>query len=876
MLPYRLKNYFCLLLIISSTCYTAQSQDRKPRNEKLSSESLRAGAFIDVNTGNYPQSSLSAQQLIEQVLLSGNTGCGNISVSNVIVGPNATISNPDRAWGYFNKGTTAFPFDDGIVLSSGFARKAGNSVEQSTLSDGNGGGSDPDLVSALGLSGTFTNASFLQFDFVPSSTQVKFNYLLASEEYDGYQCSYADGFALLLKKVTDPNYTNIALLPNGNQVSVTNIRAATAVGGGALSCGPMNPTFFAGYNNSPVTQTNFIGRTIPLQAIADVTPGVTYRIKMVIADYGPFGADTSWDSAVFIQGGSFNIGVQVLGPNGVTLPPSINMCDNTPQSLTASLQVAGATYQWYNGTALIPGATGATYIATQPGVYTVQVSIPGNQCPGSDSVTIVGGTSPTVQNVTLTACYAPGNAIFNLTNAQASVTSTPAATFSYYVNQADAAAGNSNTITTPTAFSSAGNQIIYVVVKSGFCSKIAQIQLVKAPIMTATVAPPSPLTCAAPQTVLNAQNSVYPAGSTFLWTASAGGNIVSGANTLSPTVNSAGTYTLTIVKTYQPGNITCSVTAAVNVTSDLVRPNTTVAAPKLTICNGDSVILTASGGATYLWQNFAGTGTTQTVSPTVTTTYTVTALGVNGCADDTPATITINVISAITSTLSGGQICPGDEIVLDAGTGPNYTYLWSTGDTTQTIVADTPGTYTVTINNGVCTKSFSTDVIQAAVPMVTNVVFENNTITLTASNLSNGVLEYSVDGGVTWQSSNVFTNVMSNANIVIKVKVKNTSCIGTLEYFTFSMANVITPNGDGINDEIDVSGVSRYNNFGGNIFDRYGKIIQKLDKKKTYWDGRFQGKTLPTATYWYQLNWEDPANKSTVIKTGWIMLKNKE
>ena len=44
-------------------------------------------------------------------------------------------------------------------------------------------------------------------------------------------------------------------------------------------------------------------------------------------------------------------------------------------------------------------------------------------------------------------------------------------------------------------------------------------------------------------------------------------------------------------------------------------------------------------------------------------------------------------------------LCPGEEIILDAGAGPGFTYLWSTTATTQTIVATQPGTYTVTVTN---------------------------------------------------------------------------------------------------------------------------------------------------------------------------------
>lgn len=139
---------------------------------------------------------------------------------------------------------------------------------------------------------------------------------------------------------------------------------------------------------------------------------------------------------------------------------------------------------------------------------------------------------------------------------------------------------------------------MYVRVRTGFCSKVAQLQLVKAPQMTATIAPPTALTCTNSQITLNASTSVYPTGSTFNWT-TVGGNIVSGGNTLNPVVNVAGTYTLTISNTYQPGNVICNATATVTVTGDSAPPTTGLTATKILICNGESVTLTASGGATY-------------------------------------------------------------------------------------------------------------------------------------------------------------------------------------------------------------------------------------------------------------------------------------
>lgn len=878
MLHYRLKNYYLFLvfLFISGSSW-AQNTSRTNGKVKLSAASMKAGAFIDVNAASYPESSYSIQQLVQQVLINGQSGCGAPNVTNVTVTPNHAVTNNDRFWGYFNKGTTAFPFANGIVLTTGYARQAGNSAITDNLAGTISSTGDADLAAATNTNiANQRDAVALEFDFVPNSNQVKFNYLFASEEYTGtFPCSYSDAFALLIRPVTGGAYTNVAVLPGtAGPVSVTNIRPANQFNGMAFptNCPATNATYFGGYNTTSI-ETNYNGRVIPLTATADVTPGVAYHFKMVLADYN----DQTLDSAVFLEGGSFDIGISIVGAGGVVLPSTVNMCDNTPQVLTALLTVSpGMTFQWYKDGVAINGATSVTYLATSPGVYEVKVMVPGNQCPASAVITIVGGTSPTVQNATLTACYTTGNATFNLTQAESYLTTTTGTTFKYYLNQADAVAGNNLNITAPTTFSSAGGQTIYVNVAKGFCSKVAQLQLVKAPQMTATIAAPQIITCSTQQITLDAAASVYPAGSTFNWVASGGGNIVSGATTANPVVDKAGTYTLTITKVYQPG-ATCTATANVTVTENKVKPTVTLTSNDYKICQGETVILTASGAVTYAWSGgVSGTGDTKTVSPTTTTSYTVVGTGANGC-QAAPLTITVEVVPAITSNVRGGFICTGDVITLDAGAGPNYTYLWNTGDTSQTISVGTPGAYTVTIDNGVCTKAFTVQVIQAVIPQIINVDYnESGTLALTASNPSNGALEYSIDNGTTWQNSSTFSNVPRNIVVSIRVRVKNTSCVGFLEYFTFIMQNVITPNGDNINDIIDFRGILKNKDFKASVFDRYGKEVYRASSLQPYWDGLFQGKRLPTSSYWYQIVFEDPASKKPTLKTGWILLKNFE
>ncbi|WP_312076582.1 choice-of-anchor L domain-containing protein [Chryseobacterium sp.] len=1191
--------FLALLLFVSAN--TLFSQDRvKKVSQKPSAQTMKAGAFIDINTPNHPESSFSISQLITNVLISGNSNCTTPNVSNVVVSPNLAASDDTRSWGYFNRGTTNFPFAKGIVLTTGNARKAGNVFQSGQLGDGTLVQGDADLAVALNLPpNELKDASFIEFDFIPTANQVSFRYLFASEEYQGnFPCNIADGFALLLKPVGGSTYTNLAVLPGGaGPVSITNIRPSMQSDGVTpLSCGAINATYFGGYNTANI-ETNFSGRTVPLTATANVVAGQAYHFKMVIADY----QDWNYDSGVFLEAGSFDIGVQIQGPNGVQLPASINVCDNAPQTFTASVQSPNATYQWYLNNVAIPGATNATYTAVQPGVYKVVVTFAGNSCPGTATITIVGGTTPTTQNATLTACNSSGNAIFNLTNAQSAISTTSGATFSFYLNQADANAGNANTIQNPTNFSSAGNQTIYVLVKNGFCSKVAQLQLVKAPEITPTIAQPQVITCTNSQITLNASNSVYPTGSTFAWTTT-GGNIVSGANTLNPVVSAAGTYTLTISNTFQPGNVSCSGTANVTVTGDSAPPATTVTASKIQICSGESVILTASGGVSYNWASLNGTGNTQTVSPTTTTTYSVTAVGANGCASATPATITIEVSQPITvqnatllkcysangivydlteaqsqitnaagatftyyvnqadanagntnniqtptsftsagnqtiyvlvkngacsyvvtlqlnttaatalsiatpavitcttpqvtlnasastvptgstivwSTAGGGnivsggtslnpvvnaagtytltvtnvtqpgnltctfsanvtvtsntvaptttvtatvpQICPGESVtltasggatynwtglsgtgntqtvsptvttsytvtavgangcvstqpatitiivgpptpviaaskskicagesvtltasggvtynwgtlpgngntqvvsptttttyqvialggngcttnipatvtievvpaivstlqnvyvcagdtgILDAGAGPNYSYIWSNGATTQTISTNVPGTYSVTISNGTCSKVFTAQLLNPELPQFTNITYADHMLTITATNPNNSVLEYSIDNGVTWQTSNIFYNVSDNLNYNVRVRNKDADCSNFIEYYTFVVINAITPNRDGINEGVDFSGIANYKNFAASIFDRYGSEIFRASKSELIWDGTLRGMNIPTGTYWYKVQWENPVSKKLELRNGWILLKNR-
>ncbi|MCK0126992.1 hypothetical protein MWU76_21570, partial [Gelidibacter sp. F2691] len=171
-------------------------------------------------------------------------------------------------------------------------------------------------------------------------------------------------------------------------------------------------------------------------------------------------------------------------------------------------------------------------------------------------------------------------------------------------------------------------------------------------------------------------------GASYLWS--------TGATTASIEVSPEETTTYTVTAYDESGNN--SDTDDVQVT---VNPKPTVDAGKeVTITSGESITLKATGADTYNWSN----GTTDasiTITPSITTTYTVTGTS-NGC--EATDTVTVTVVDAAGITANAGTdetICQDSTITLTATGGS--TYLWSTGATTASIEVSPEETTTYTV-----------------------------------------------------------------------------------------------------------------------------------------------------------------------------------
>jgi gliding motility-associated-like protein len=245
----------------------------------------------------------------------------------------------------------------------------------------------------------------------------------------------------------------------------------------------------------------------------------------------------------------------------------------------------------------------------------------------------------------------------------------------------------------------------------------------------------------------------------------------------------------------------------------------------------------------------------------------------NGCYG--VAKVNLVVLPPVYSTvLQDKIICIEDKTTLDAGPG-FASYEWSTGATTQVITDVGVGTYWVKLKTGECISTQTVKVYPSEQPVISNVDIANNTVTVTAIG-GTPPYQYSMDN-INWQTSNVFNNVPRGDGIVYVKDAYDCEPIN-VTIVVPNLVNVITPNGDGVNDVIDYSALAGKQNLIFNIYDRYGTKIFQADKHNGYkWDGTTGGKKVPTGTYWYSVTWNENDKKSTPFKySGWVMVKNRE
>ncbi|PIF47715.1 gliding motility-associated-like protein [Chryseobacterium sp. 52] len=216
-------------------------------------------------------------------------------------------------------------------------------------------------------------------------------------------------------------------------------------------------------------------------------------------------------------------------------------------------------------------------------------------------------------------------------------------------------------------------------------------------------------------------------------------------------------------------------------------------------------------------------------------------------------------------------VCSDEKVILDAGPGFS-SYLWSNGATTQSITVGV-GNYYVDLGFNGCVYRQSVSVTTAQAPSINRIDTSGSTATIYVTG-GTAPYQYSLDG-INYQTSNVFTGLSRGIH---KVYVLGSDgCLPvTKEFLILNLVNAITPNGDGINDVLNYSDLRIKQNVSIEVADRYGASVYKSSDKNYIWDGRVNGRNLPTGTYWYVITWTEPDTKLPVSYSGWLLIKNRD
>jgi hypothetical protein len=222
-------------------------------------------------------------------------------------------------------------------------------------------------------------------------------------------------------------------------------------------------------------------------------------------------------------------------------------------------------------------------------------------------------------------------------------------------------------------------------------------------------------------------------------------------------VSASGTYGVTITD----GN-GCTSYCEIEITVNPLPTCHISASPGSEVCAGNNVTLTEDGGDAVSWL-WTTAETTSSIVVSASGTYGVTITDGNGCTSYCEIEITVNPLPTCHISASpGSEVCAGNNVILTENGGDAVSWLWTTAETTSSIVVSASGTYGVTITDGNgCTSYCEIEITVYAQPVATassnSPVSQGATIELYGG--PDGMASYN------WTGPNSFTSSLQNATI---------------------------------------------------------------------------------------------------------------
>ncbi|KAB7727309.1 choice-of-anchor E domain-containing protein [Rudanella paleaurantiibacter] len=511
---------------------------------------------------------------------------------------------------------------------------------------------------------------------------------------------------------------------------------------------------------------------------------------------------------------TFAVGTVTVNPavTATISAANLSICAGQSTTLTAS---GGASYLWSNG------ATTATISVSTAGTYSVTATSAAG-CSGTATTTVVQNPAPVVTVTSATVC-AGSSATLTASGAATYLWSTGAttpgivvsatATTTYSVtgtSSAGCSATATGTVTVlplPVINLSASSTLVtagsnVTLTATGCTGSVAwsngstgasivvmPMQATQTYSATCTTGPSCFTTASivvnteAPASLVVSSATICSGSSATLTAAGCTGTVTWSNGTtgntlvtpaLTQTTNYTATCTTATSTTFAVGTVTVNPAVTATISSAGVSGS-------LSICAGQSTTLTASGGASYQWNNGA---TTATISVSAAGTYSVTAISAAGCSGTATTTVVQNPTPVVTVT--SATVCAGESTTLTASGAA--TYRWSTGATTQSIVVSATATTTYSVtgtSSAGCSATATGTVTVNGQPQIISVnqsticVGNVASLTVNATSTGSGVLEYSLNGGA-FQTANSFTlNAPVSTTAVIVVRTQGSSCTAT-------------------------------------------------------------------------------------------------
>ncbi|OMP31386.1 hypothetical protein BKM32_06580 [Mangrovimonas sp. DI 80] len=838
----------------------------------------------------------TVEELVTDVLI--DNPC--VEVFNVSYSTGTNFNNPNGI-GYFSGGQ-GFPFSEGILLMSGDVSLAEGPNNKQIASGGYDWLGDVDLDDVAGISSH--NASIIEFDFIPIADTISFNFLMASEEYGsnhGYECDYSDAFAFLL---TDSSGTteNLAVIPGtSTPVSVTNVRPASE------NCPAVNEEYFGGLTGVNEPPIAFDGRTKVFTAQSMVNSGEVYHIKLVIAD----GADTSLDSGVFLQAGSFNLGGD-LGED-ITIEARNTVCEG--EIITLDTNVSSVIHTWYRNGEVIEGETSSNLNVTENAEYSVDIKF-STSCVVTDSIIVEFYPFPEVQGVqNLRDCAATSIADFDLTINTPLILGTQNTddfNIEYYTKVEDAYNGE-GLIENPEKYTAVDGQTIFVRIEDVYsetCFIVSEFSIsIGKPVANQVL------------DIEICDDNANDGFELFNLEEQTGGILGEQSNELSVTYYASNSdadegvrqltspylnvsnpqiiYAKIEDESYQGCfDVTSFQLIVTSIPNDIepifyelcddnLEEDGDPSNDKIQfdlsfldsqILNGQSPVdfevtyyeteEKAENGLESLPNLYENRANPQVIYARVKSRI---AEANSICYEI--GEITIQVNSLPNSGLKDRYVLCSqtddseyiEQPILDTGLSESeYLFVWYFNDqeilgaTSPYYVPNEEGKFSVTVINiadsdeTMCEYTYTAEVVESAPPVlnakvITEAFAENSVVQAIAYGIGN--YEYSLDDG-SWQTTGVFYNVSWGEHTVIARDVLGCGEASvTINILDYPL--FFTPNGDGYNDTWNIVGFSGQTTTKIYIFDGFGKLIKQISPSGDGWDGTYNGSPMPTNDYWF-------------------------